>query len=74
MRPFPIVRITSSDTASGVIVHLLRVQAVAGAQVTVTCKGRGCPIKICEPRHGLHARARWRRSSFRGSSARFAPA
>jgi hypothetical protein len=45
MRPFPIVRITSTDTASGVIVHLLRVQAIAGARVTVTCKGRGCPIK-----------------------------
>jgi len=45
MRPFPIVRITSSDTNSGAVVHLLRVQASAGARVTVTCKGHGCPIQ-----------------------------
>ena len=43
MQPFPIVRITSSDTGSGVIVHLLKVQAPLGSRITVTCKGRGCP-------------------------------
>jgi hypothetical protein len=45
MRPFPIVRIISTDTRRGIRLKLLRVQASAGAQITVTCRGRGCPVK-----------------------------
>jgi PKD domain len=45
MQPFPVVRIAGSDTASGVRLSLLTVQAPVGARVTVTCKGRGCPTK-----------------------------
>jgi len=43
--PFPIVRIAGTDTASGARVSLLSVQAPLGAQITVTCRGRGCPKK-----------------------------
>jgi large repetitive protein len=45
MQPFPVVRIASTDTASGVSLTMLRVQASAGARITVACKGRGCPVK-----------------------------
>jgi hypothetical protein len=45
IHPFPIVRITSTDTSSGVLVHLLKVQAPSGARISVTCEGRGCPMK-----------------------------
>ena len=45
LRPFPIVRIASTDTASGVKLSLLRVQAPAGARIAVACKGPGCPVK-----------------------------
>jgi hypothetical protein len=45
MQPFPIVRIASTDTASGVKLRLLRVQAPAGARIAVACKGRSCPVK-----------------------------
>jgi hypothetical protein len=45
MQPFPIVRIASTDTASGIMLNLLRVQAPAGARIAVGCKGRGCPVK-----------------------------
>jgi hypothetical protein len=45
MRPFPIVRIISTYTRRGIKLKLLRVQASAGAQITVTCRGRGCPVK-----------------------------
>jgi hypothetical protein len=46
MQPFPVVRIAGTETASGVKLRLLKVQqAPAGAQITVRCKGRGCPIK-----------------------------
>ncbi len=43
MQPFPVVRIASTDTASGVRIRLLRVQAAAGARIAVACRGRGCP-------------------------------
>jgi hypothetical protein len=45
MRPFPIVRIVSTETRSGIRLKLLRVQASAGAQITVSCRGRGCPVR-----------------------------
>jgi large repetitive protein len=46
MQPFPIVRITSTDTRSGIRLKLLRVQTSAGSQITVTCRGRGCPVRF----------------------------
>ncbi|HUA73611.1 MAG TPA: Ig-like domain-containing protein [Solirubrobacteraceae bacterium] len=45
MQPFPIVRIAGSETASGVKVKLLTVQAPPAAKVAVSCKGKGCKTK-----------------------------
>jgi PKD domain len=45
MQPFPVVRIASSRTSSGVKLKLLLVLASPDAQITVTCKGRRCPVK-----------------------------
>jgi hypothetical protein len=45
MQPFPIVRITSIATRSGVRLRLLSVLAPAGAQITVRCTGHACPTK-----------------------------
>jgi hypothetical protein len=45
MQPFPIVRIAGSETSFGVHLSLLSAQAPAGARVTVTCRGRGCPAR-----------------------------
>ena len=46
MQPFPVVRIAGTETAFGIKLRLLKVQQLpAGAQITVRCKGRGCPIK-----------------------------
>jgi len=45
MQPFPIVRIASIGTRSGVKLRLLSVLAAPGVQITVKCKGRRCPVK-----------------------------
>ncbi len=45
MQPFPIVRIAGFQTAKGVKLSLLSVQAPVGARATVTCRGRGCRMK-----------------------------
>jgi hypothetical protein len=45
MQPFPIVRITGSETSHGVRLTTLTVQAPPGARVTVSCQGRGCPAR-----------------------------
>ncbi len=45
MQPFPIVRIAGSETRSGVRISLLTAEAPPGSHITVTCKGRGCPVK-----------------------------
>ena len=45
MQPFPVVRIASTDTASGIRLSLLRVLAPAGARIGVECKGLGCPAR-----------------------------
>src|SRR4029077_18786525 len=46
MRPFPVVRIAGTETASGVKLKLLQVQQLpAAARITLRCKGRGCLIK-----------------------------
>jgi hypothetical protein len=44
MEPFPVVRIAGTDGAFGVKIRLLSVQAPAGAQITIRCKGHGCPV------------------------------
>jgi hypothetical protein len=45
MQPFPIVRIAGSQTSSGVDLRLLTAQAPAGARITVSCQGHGCPAR-----------------------------
>jgi large repetitive protein len=45
MQPFPTVRITATRRRGGTRLKLLSVRTSAGARVTVTCRGRGCPIK-----------------------------
>jgi hypothetical protein len=45
MRPFPIVRIVATYSASAVRLKVLSVQASAGARISVACRGHGCPIK-----------------------------
>jgi hypothetical protein len=45
LQPFPVVRITSTGTSSGVRLRQLAVQAAPGAKITVLCRGRACPLK-----------------------------
>ncbi len=45
MRPFPVVRIVSTRSAKRVHVKLLRIEAPPGVTVTVTCRGKGCPLR-----------------------------
>jgi hypothetical protein len=45
MQPFPIVRITSTGTRSGIRLKQLSVLASRGSKVTVLCRGRRCPLK-----------------------------
>jgi hypothetical protein len=45
MQPFPLVRIVSTRTSSGVKLRLLSILASSGARVTIVCKGHGCPVK-----------------------------
>ncbi len=43
MLPVPVVRMAAAVASVGTEVRLLSVEAPAGAQVTVSCDGRGCP-------------------------------
>jgi hypothetical protein len=46
MQPYPVVRIAGSETASGIKLRLLEVQQLPpGARITVSCKGRHCPLR-----------------------------
>lgn len=45
MQPFPVVRIAGSESASGVKISLLSVQAPVGTRVSVACGGRHCPSR-----------------------------
>ncbi len=45
MSPFPVVRIVTTRTRGRVRLTLLSVQAPAGAAVSVTCTGKGCPLR-----------------------------
>jgi hypothetical protein len=44
MQPFPIVRINSIVTRTGVRLTLLGVLAPTGSRITVRCKGHSCPL------------------------------
>lgn len=46
MQPFPIVRIVASDIFSGLRLIQLTVVAPVGSRITITCHGRGCPVKL----------------------------
>jgi hypothetical protein len=45
MQPFPLVRIVVTRTGSGVKLRLLSILVSPGARITITCKGRSCPVK-----------------------------
>jgi Bacterial Ig-like domain/PKD domain len=45
MQPFPVVRMAGSFSRSGAKISLLAALAPVGANVTITCHGKGCPTK-----------------------------
>lgn len=45
MQPFPLVRIVTTRSSSGLRLRLLSIVAAPGVRITITCKGRGCPLK-----------------------------
>jgi hypothetical protein len=45
LKPFPLVRIVSTRSGSGLRLSVLSILAARGARVTITCRGRGCPLK-----------------------------
>jgi len=57
MQPFPVVRIAGSAKASSVTISLFTVLAPAGARVSISCRGSGCPTKaqsLLASAHGRH--------------------
>ncbi len=60
MRPFPVVRIVTTRTLGRVRLRILSVQAPVGASVSVSCTGRGCPLRSMTR---LVPRARARKSA-----------
>jgi large repetitive protein len=45
LEPFPLVRIVTTRSGSGLRLSVLSILASRGAHVTITCKGRGCPVR-----------------------------
>jgi hypothetical protein len=45
LQPFPLVRIAGIVKPSGVRIRTLAVRAGAETRSTVTCRGRGCPVR-----------------------------
>jgi hypothetical protein len=45
MRPLPIVRVRGRTTPGGARITLLTVEAPRGARISLTCRGRSCPVK-----------------------------
>ena len=45
MRPFPVVRIAGVILPRGARVRILSVRGPRGMQVSVRCRGRGCPVR-----------------------------
>jgi hypothetical protein len=70
MQPFPIVRIAGLQTGSGVNLNSLTAQAPRGARVTVSCRGRGCPVKS-ETRMANSSRRRAKSSTVEVAFRRF---
>ena len=67
MQPFPVVRIASTDTASGIRLRVLRVLAPAGARIAVSARAMAVRSS---PRAGSPPCARWgRRRSNSGASS-----
>jgi hypothetical protein len=52
LRPFPVVRIAGAGLPGGEYIRLLRVTAPRTATVTVSCRGRGCPLRKLTLRPG----------------------
>jgi hypothetical protein len=71
MLPFPIVRIVASELSFGVRVVTLTVLAPVGSRVTVTCHGRGCPVKVLVRRAVRPRRGRRRTSAVTVTFPRF---
>ena len=45
IRPYPMIRISGRLTKTGADVALLTVKAPKGVRITLTCTGRGCPLR-----------------------------
>jgi hypothetical protein len=45
LQPYPIVRLLTNRTASGIRLRQLTVQAPAGANIRISCRSRLCPVK-----------------------------
>jgi hypothetical protein len=45
MQPFPLVRIVTTHTGSGLKLRVLSILASPGARITITCKGHSCPVR-----------------------------
>lgn len=45
MRPFPLVRIVTLRTASGIRLRVLSILTSPGVRITITCRGRSCPVR-----------------------------
>jgi hypothetical protein len=45
IRPFPKIRISGRLTRSGAHISVLSVTAPKGVRITLTCRGRGCPLR-----------------------------
>jgi hypothetical protein len=45
IKPYPVIRISGVLTKNGAKLSVLTVKAPHGVRITLTCKGRGCPLK-----------------------------
>jgi major membrane immunogen (membrane-anchored lipoprotein) len=45
IQPFPLVRIVTTHTGSGIRLRVLSILAARGSRIVITCKGHGCPVK-----------------------------
>jgi hypothetical protein len=45
IRPFPMIRISGRLTRTGARINVLSVKAPKGVRITLTCRGRGCPLR-----------------------------
>ena len=45
IRPYPVIRISGNLTKAGAKIAVLTVKAPKGVRITLTCKGRGCPLR-----------------------------